>query len=233
MTDEFDYGEACPVSMATSVLAERWTLQIIREMFLGSTKYSQFKKYMPNISPTLLKNRLRMLEDNGIVMRKHTSTQGRYDYYLTPAGKALGPVLTEIGKWGMRFASEGMTEKQNTTYGLMRDLTGALNLKELPECDSTIQFTFNDNPDSPKHYINIYNGEAHFCSQNLGFDVDVYITTTVAAMTKVWYGELSIAKAMENEDMIVIGNVNYTDCISKWLRISQFADGDPKFVAPE
>jgi DNA-binding HxlR family transcriptional regulator len=58
MSDDFDYGEACPVSMAASVLAERWTLQIIREMFLGSTKYSQFQKYMPNISPTLLKNRL-------------------------------------------------------------------------------------------------------------------------------------------------------------------------------
>jgi DNA-binding HxlR family transcriptional regulator len=56
MSDDFDYGEACPVSMAASVLAERWTLQIIREMFLGSTKYSQFQKYMPNISPTLLKH---------------------------------------------------------------------------------------------------------------------------------------------------------------------------------
>ena len=143
MSDDYDYGEACPVSMATSILAERWTLQIIREMFLGSTKYSQFQKYMPNISPTLLKNRLRTLEDRGIIMRKKTATQGRYDYFLMPSGKALGPVLTEIGKWGMRYASDGMTEKHNTVYGLMRDLTGALDLDQLPECGITIQFNFN------------------------------------------------------------------------------------------
>ena len=128
MSDNCDYGEACPVSMATSILAERWTLQIIREMFLGSTKYSQFQKYMPNISPTLLKNRLCTLEDTGIIMRKKTATQGRYDYFLTPSGKALGPVLTEIGKWGMRYANSGMTEKGNTVYGLMRDLSGALDI---------------------------------------------------------------------------------------------------------
>jgi len=65
-------------------------------------------------------------------MRKPTAIQGRFDYYLTPSGKALGPVLTEIGKWGMRFASDGMTEKQNTVYGLMRDFTVALDLDELP-----------------------------------------------------------------------------------------------------
>jgi len=55
----FDYGEACPVSMATSVLCERWTLQIIRELFLGATRYSEIQKFIPNISPSLLKTRLR------------------------------------------------------------------------------------------------------------------------------------------------------------------------------
>ncbi|WP_196140784.1 helix-turn-helix domain-containing protein [Aliikangiella sp. G2MR2-5] len=232
LSEKYDYGEACPVSMATSILAERWTLQIIREMFLGSTKYSQFQKYMPNISPTLLKNRLRMLEENGIILRKKTATQGRYDYYLTPSGKALGPVLTEIGKWGMRFANEGMTEKQNTVYGLLRDLSGAIDLDELPDCDITIQFTFKDNPDNPRHFINIYNGEAQFCSQDLGYEVDVYITTTVEQMTKIWYGELSMHKAIESEAMLVVGNIELTNNISKWLRVSGFATGNGKFTPP-
>jgi len=232
MSDDYDYGEACPVSMAASILAERWTFQIIREMFLGSTKYSQFQKYMPNISPTLLKNRLRTLEDHGIIMRKKTATQGRYDYYLTPSGKALGPVLTEFGKWGMRFANSGMTEKENTVYGLMRDLSGALDIRELPDCDVTLQFNFTDNPESPKQYINIHNGQAEFCSQNLGFEVDVYITTTLKDMTKIWYGELAMSKAMEDEKMIVVGNSQYIRNITKWLRISSFTGDNPQFVAP-
>jgi DNA-binding HxlR family transcriptional regulator len=232
MSDDFDYGEACPVSMAASVLAERWTLQIIREMFLGSTKYSQFQKYMPNISPTLLKNRLRSLEDHGIIMRKKTATQGRYDYYLTPSGKALGPLLTEFGKWGMRFANSGMTEQENTVYGLMRDLSGALDTGELPDCDITVQFNFTDNPESPKQFINIHNGQVEFCSQDLGFEVDVYITTTLKDMTKIWYGELAMLKAIEDEKMTIVGNSQYIRNITRWLRISSFTGNNPQFVAP-
>ncbi len=232
MSDDYDYGEACPVSMAASVLAERWTLQIIREMFLGSTKYSQFQKYMPNISPTLLKNRLRSLEDHGVIMRKKTATQGRYDYYLTPSGKALGPLLTEFGKWGMRFANSGMTEKENTVYGLMRDLSGALDTGELPDCDITVQFNFTDNPESTKQFINIHSGQVEVCSQNLGFEVDVYITTTLKDMTKIWYGELAMLKAIEDEKMAIVGNSQYIRNITRWLRISSFTGNNPQFVAP-
>jgi DNA-binding HxlR family transcriptional regulator len=233
MSDNCDYGEACPVSMATSILAERWTLQIIREMFLGSTKYSQFQKYMPNISPTLLKNRLCTLEDTGIIMRKKTATQGRYDYFLTPSGKALGPVLTEIGKWGMRYANSGMTEKANTVYGLMRDLSGALDISELPSCDVTLQFNFTANEESHKQYINIHNSQAQFCSKDLGFEVDVYITSTIKDMTKIWYGELAMSKAIEDKKMLVVGNSQYTQNITKWLRISSFTGDNPQFIAPE
>ena len=232
MADKYDYGEACPVSMATAILAERWTLQIIREMFLGSTKYSQFQKYMPNISPTLLKSRLRTLEENGIVMRRQTLNQGRYDYVLTPSGKALGPLLTELGKWGMRYASEGMTDKANTVYGLMRDLSGALDVSELPACDVTIQFNFTDNEESPKQYINVQNGIAHFCSKDLGFEVDVYITSTVRVMTEIWYGKLTMQRAIEQDLMRVVGNQQYTRTLSRWLRISSFTGDSPQFVAP-
>ncbi len=233
MSDDYDYGEACPVSMAASILAERWTLQIIREMFLGSTKYSQFQKCMPNISPTLLKNRLSTLEDKGIIMRKKTATQGRYDYFLTPSGKALGPLLTEFGKWGMRYANSGMTEKGNTVYGLMRDICGALDIRELPNCDVTLQFNFTANEESHKQYINIRNGQAQICSKDLGFEVDVYITSTIKDMTKIWYGELAMSKALEDKKMLVVGNSQYTKNLTKWLRISSFTGDHPQFVAPE
>lgn len=232
MSDNYNYGEACPVSMATSILAERWTIQIIREMFLGSTKYSQFQKFMPNISPTLLKNRLSSLEANGIIIRKKTATRGRYDYFLTPSGKALGPVITEMGKWGMRYARSGMTEKENTVYGLMRDLSGALDISELPGCDITVQFNFTDNVGNSKQFINIQNGKIQVCSKDLGFEVDVYITSTIKHMTKIWYGELSMSTAMEENKMTVIGNIEYTNNIQKWLRISSFTGDNPQFVAP-
>ena len=78
----FDYGEACPISMASSVLCERWTLQIIRELLLGATRYSEIQKFIPNISPSLLRNRLRYLEEQGIVIRATSSGTRRPEYRL-------------------------------------------------------------------------------------------------------------------------------------------------------
>lgn len=60
----------------------------------------------------------------GLVVRKRIARTNRYEYFLSPSGKALAPVLTEMGKWGMRWSNEGMTDKQNTAAGLVRDLAG-------------------------------------------------------------------------------------------------------------
>ena len=85
---------------------------------------------------------------------------------------------------------------------------------------------------APKQYINIHNGKAQVCSKDLGFEIDVYITSTIKHMTKIWYGELAMSKAMEDKKMIVVGNSQYTRNIQKWLRISSFTGDNPQFVAP-
>ena len=140
----YDYKEACPISMAASVLCERWTLQIVREMVFGSTKYSEIQKFIPNISPSLLRDRLRSLEKQGLVMRKRAERGNRYEYFLTPSGKALTPVLMEMGKWGMRHAREGMTDRANTASGLLRDFAGRLDVDELPSGNTSIQINLSD-----------------------------------------------------------------------------------------
>jgi hypothetical protein len=52
-------------------------------------------------------------------------------------------------------------------------------------------------------------------------------------MTRIWYGELAMSRAMEAGDMRVVGNSQYIRNITKWLRISSFTGDDPRFVAPE
>jgi len=228
----FDYGEACPISMASSVLCERWTLQIVRELFLGSTRYSEIQKFIPNISPSLLRNRLRFLEDQGVILRKKTSSQGHYTYHLTSAGKALGPVLTELGRWGMCHANSGMTDKQNTASGLVRDLAGAINIDALPSGETVIQITLTDAEDKAKRFINIRDGVAQDCSQDLGFEVDVYITSTLPIMTRIWYGELDLQRAINSGQVMIVASPLYVNNVSRWLGISSFTTDNPQFVAP-
>jgi len=227
----FDYGEACPISMATSVLCERWTLQIIRELFFGSTRYSEIQKYIPNISPSLLRNRLRFLEDQGVILRKRVGTGNRFEYHLTASGKALAPVLTELGRWGIRHANEGMTDKLNTVSGLMRDFASGLNVDELPSGDTAIQFNLTDVEDGSKRYIFVRDGVVQECVQNLGFDVDVYITSTVKALTRVWYGEVGINRAVEDGLVKVVAPPVYLKNLSRWLGISSFTTKHPRISA--
>ena len=223
----FDYGEACPISMAASVLCERWTVQILRELFFGSTRYSEIQKYIPNLSPTLLRNRLRFLEEQGLVMRKRSVSGNRWDYHLTPSGKALAPVLTEMGKWGFRWAREGMTDKQNTASGLVRDFAGAIDTSELPSCDTVIEFNLLDVEDNPRRYIHVQKSTCQACDSDLGFDTDVCITSDLQTLTRIWYGELPIRRAMSEGMVKVDAAPVYLRHLGKWLRISSFTTANP------
>ena len=225
----YDYDEACPISMAASILCERWTLQIIREMFFGSTHYSEIQKYIPNISPTMLRNRLRFLEEQGLVIRKCPANANRYEYFLTPSGKALSPLLTEMGKWGMCHASDGMTRKQNTAWGLVRDFAGRLDVDQLPGGDTSIQVHLNDVDESPVHYIHIRNGKVEVCDTDLGIETDVVLRSTLSVMTEVWYGEIDLIDAIESRRVIVDAAPIYTRRVKKWLRISSFTTDEPSF----
>ena len=229
----YDYNEACPISMAASVLCERWTLQILREMFFGSTRYSEIQRFIPNISPSLLRNRLRFLEQQGLIMRRCGSRSSRYEYFLTPSGKALAPVLTEMGKWGMRWANDGMTEKQNTAWGLVRDFGGRLDVDELPAGNTSIRIELVDVERSPTHYIHVRDARIQACDTAMGFDVDVVITSTLDVMTRIWYGEIDIEAAIEDGRMKVESAPAYRRRIKRWLRISSFTTDNPQFAAPE
>src|SRR3954469_7583441 len=64
------YGQFCPISKAAEVLGERWTILIIRELLLGTNRYSDFQRALSKISPTLLTKRLNELVDSGLVCRR-------------------------------------------------------------------------------------------------------------------------------------------------------------------
>jgi DNA-binding HxlR family transcriptional regulator len=223
-----DYNEACPISMAASVICEKWTLQIVREMFFGSTRYSEIQKYIPNISPSLLRSRLRFLEDNGVIVRKRSASGNRYEYHLTPAGKSLAPVLTEMGRWGFRWASHHMTDKQNTVSGLVRDFASRIDVDELPSCNAVIEMQLADGRESATGFIHVQEGTASTCDTRLGFDTDVLIRSTIKTMTRIWYGELDMHAAIESGQMKVVAVPAFSRRISRWLRISSFTTDDPQ-----
>lgn len=219
----FDYNEACPISKATSVLCERWTLQIIREMALGATRFSEFQRFLPKLSPTLLNSRLRMLEKQGIIVKKKIPEKKGFEYQLTPAGNALKPVLSELGKWGMQWVFEIMSDEQLNVSTIVRDFAVAVDCSQLPAGDSTMQFTVSDDKAPVKKFVLIRDGKAQVCEDNIGNDVDVYLTAALKTFYQIWYGEIGVVEASDRGLLKVVGTPVYTRHLSKWLRTSQFA----------
>jgi len=224
----YDYGEACPVSRAASVLCERWTLQIIREMFLGATRFSDFQKYLPKISPSLLNARLKLLVDAGIIVRRRIPEKRGYEYQLAPAGKALAPVVAEIGKWGMRWVYDGLSDERMNMVVLLHEIAVLLKTEHLPAGNAVLQFTFTDLAEGQKQYIVIDDEKREVCDENPGHEVDVYLRATLRTLSEIWWGDTSLDAACADGRLKVSGSTPYTRHLARWFPVSSFAKDNPR-----
>jgi DNA-binding HxlR family transcriptional regulator len=114
------YAQNCPIARTLDVVGDRWTLLIIRDLFLGRTRFNDFRRSSsPSISPRLLSQRLKRLEEEGIIQRiVREGYPPRTEYALTPKGRSIFPVLFAIGAWGFEhlFADEPELRDQIDEY---------------------------------------------------------------------------------------------------------------------
>ncbi|MDH3679315.1 MAG: helix-turn-helix transcriptional regulator [Acidimicrobiia bacterium] len=95
------YDQLCPLAMALDHVGDRWSLLVIRELLGGPARFNDLGRALPGIASNLLSNRLRRLEDSGIVERRIVF--GSSAYAVTELGAGLRPVLEALGSWGMRI----------------------------------------------------------------------------------------------------------------------------------
>ena len=92
------YKQFCPVAMAAEILCTRWTPVLLRELLAGSTRFNDIRRGVPRMSPTLVSQRLKELEQAGIVERWPAAGEtGVSEYHLTDAGHELWPVVESTG----------------------------------------------------------------------------------------------------------------------------------------
>ncbi len=95
------YGDACAAAHALDLVGERWALLVVRELLLGPKRFSDLRNGLPNAGPNRLSQRLRELEQFGVVRRRKLGPPaGSWVYELTDWGQQLQPVLVHLGRWG-------------------------------------------------------------------------------------------------------------------------------------
>jgi DNA-binding HxlR family transcriptional regulator/putative sterol carrier protein len=95
------YGDRCGIARALDAVGERWALLVVRELLLGPKRFTDLRTGLPHASPNVLSQRLRELEQAGIVRRRTLAPPAASKLYeLTDRGLALEPVVIELGRWG-------------------------------------------------------------------------------------------------------------------------------------
>jgi len=100
---ERQYNQNCPIAVGLDVLGERWTLLILRELLGGARRYSDLRAELPGIATNLLAERLRELEDTGVVSRVELpAPASRTVYQLTDRGwQLIPPILRSVAMFGL------------------------------------------------------------------------------------------------------------------------------------
>jgi DNA-binding HxlR family transcriptional regulator len=108
---DFRYAQFCPIARACELLASRWTLLIVRDLFGGPLRFSDLLPALPGISTSVLSERLAFLERHTLVTKRELPPPAASTVYeLTAAGRALQPVLTELLRFGVRFIGASLPD---------------------------------------------------------------------------------------------------------------------------
>src|SRR5918996_1986924 len=100
------YGRFCPLARALDVVGERWTLVIIRELLRRPSRYGELQARLPGIGSSVLADRLRRLEQAGVVARRPGAVGTGVSYILTDRGRELEEALRALRRWGVSFLAD-------------------------------------------------------------------------------------------------------------------------------
>jgi DNA-binding HxlR family transcriptional regulator len=218
------YKQFCPLAMAAEVLCTRWTMVLMRELMAGSTRFNDLRRGVPKMSPTLLSQRLKELEQSGIVQRRALqSEKGVFEYQLTEAGRDIGPVVEAMGFWGQKWVESELSLKNLDPSLLMWDMRRNLNPEPLPKARTVIQFLYSDLPSSKSHWWLVVepSGDVDLCWSDPGFEIDLYVTTDLRTMTAIWMGLTTVNR--ERRKFEFAGSRVIASSMQVWLGLSPFA----------
>jgi len=102
--DAMEFRSRCPVASTLDLIGDRWTMLIVRDLFLGASRFKDFVNSPEGIPTNILANRLRTMEGQGLLSKDTYQTNPkRYAYKLTDKGKGLLPIMRSLKNWGMEW----------------------------------------------------------------------------------------------------------------------------------
>jgi DNA-binding HxlR family transcriptional regulator len=186
------YGQYCSVAKALDVVGDRWTLLVVRELLLqGPCRYTDLKNGLPGIATNLLADRLRQLEDAGLIRREMAPPPVATTlFHLTDEGVGLEPVLDALGLWGARFMTSPNEDDQFRSHWFSFPVALFLRDRDPVGPDVSIELRATDRP----VVIEVVGGVVH---TRLGSapNPDLILTGTPPAILGLLSGHMTLDEA--------------------------------------
>jgi DNA-binding HxlR family transcriptional regulator/putative sterol carrier protein len=197
------YNQYCGLAYALDIVGERWTLLIIRELIAGPRRFKDLLDGLPGISTNLLAERIRGLEQQGMIRRRTLPPPaGSAVYELTAMGHGLEQTLLELGRWGSQFvppSAEGVHVLHMASY--------ALTLKTFfrPELAQEIDETYELQIEDEVLQARISAGQIQV-QQGQPWHADLVIRSDVQSFLGVLSGQLDADAAIASGQVSIVGD---------------------------
>ena len=100
---------ACPVETTLSIISDKWTVVIIRDLLTGTKRFNELMRSVTGITQKVLTSHLRNMEANGLLVRKvYPEIPPKVEYTLTETGYSLKPILDAMYTWGENYKSKNI-----------------------------------------------------------------------------------------------------------------------------
>ena len=219
---EENYGQFCTVARGAQALCERWTPLVVRELLCGSKRFNELHRGVPRMSTGLLAQRLRHLEDIGVV---HRTAAGKvWEYSLTEAGEELRPIIMALGHWGARWIGSRLRDDELDAGLLMWDVRRFVRIETFPPRPVVIHFRFRDaRPGERAWWLVVEEGVADLCRDDPGRELTLVVDSSVRALTEVWAGDRTPQEVLRSKELRVDGAAQDAQHLWRWLGTSAFA----------
>jgi DNA-binding HxlR family transcriptional regulator len=216
------YGQFCPIALATEILGERWTILVLRELLLGSSRFNDLHRGVPRMSPALLSRRLTKLVNVGLVERRR---RGRHtEYLLSEAGQALAPTILSLAKWSKAWLPATLSADRADPDLVMWDMHRRMDLDRMPNPRVVIRFEFTDQPRAKRwRWIIRDCDEIGLCLNDPGYEIDLYVQTDSFTVNLVWYGDMGLDHAIRSGAVELDGPQRLRDGFPSWLQLNMMA----------
>jgi DNA-binding HxlR family transcriptional regulator len=209
-TDRRSYADPCGIARALDVVGERWALLVLRELMLGPRRFGQLREGLPDMSPNVLAQRLRELEEDGVVRKVLLEPPASVPVYeLTERGRALEPVLVELGRWGS--ATPRLPGREMSRASMLF----ALRTMYDPSVAGTV--TYGLDLDGEQFRLAINDGRIEI-SRGRPADPDARIVTDIATLRLVVFLGTGVRAAEEAGALTIEGDRRAAARLPKYFR---------------